>query len=158
MNLNIELEKHEKIKNKSQNIIFQYPSFYNDLLIPLFETSNGTTDGYRIFINSQNESLSNNLSMNNLIFKFCILNHFIIIVYGEFSSIVKNCKYDNNDLNDCYDENSSTIIKCNNIQCFINGENVTFSNNALSLTNSGSFMMEGSLNSQVIVKANKNNF
>ncbi|OUM57765.1 Non-catalytic module family DOC2, partial [Piromyces sp. E2] len=64
-------------------------------------------------------------------------------------------EYDNIDLNENNDNNISVNIKCENKTCEIDGEDgASFLNNIITINKYGTYVIEGSLNGQLIVEAN----
>jgi len=68
------------------------------------------------------------------------------------------CEYKNNDEIEDYDETSDVNIKCNTSTCTINGSGATFSDNIVSITAAGTYIIQGTLNGQVHIEVTKNDF
>jgi len=68
------------------------------------------------------------------------------------------CEYKNKDKIEDYDESSDVNIKCNTSTCTINGSGATFSNNIVSITAAGTYIIQGTLNGQVRIEVTKDDF
>ncbi|ORX41367.1 hypothetical protein BCR36DRAFT_588062 [Piromyces finnis] len=69
-----------------------------------------------------------------------------------------SCNYKNKDLDDEYNPNSDVSIKCNGNSCTVNGSGATASSGKVTITSAGTYIVQGSLNGQVLIEATKEDF
>jgi len=65
------------------------------------------------------------------------------------------CEYDDFDQETSYDSNTTVNIQCENGECNINGEGANFSNDVIEINKQGTYVIEGSLDGQLIVEADE---
>ncbi|OUM64532.1 Non-catalytic module family DOC2 [Piromyces sp. E2] len=69
-----------------------------------------------------------------------------------------SCIYKSKDLNETFNNSSSVNIKCSGNKCTVNGSGATASNNLVTITAAGTYIVQGSLRGQFRIEASKNDF
>eukprot|EP00833_Pecoramyces_ruminatium_P007241 jgi/Orpsp1_1/1181273/evm.model.c7180000076574.1 len=69
-----------------------------------------------------------------------------------------SCEYKTKDTNQDYDTSSDVNIKCSDTSCSVSGSGASVSDGILSISSAGTYIVEGSLNGQIQIKANDEDF
>jgi len=69
------------------------------------------------------------------------------------------CEYKKKDTNEDYNANSDINIKCDSLNCVVSNNNgVSVSNDSLIISAAGTYIIEGILNGQILIKVTKDDF
>ncbi|ORX43641.1 hypothetical protein BCR36DRAFT_335770, partial [Piromyces finnis] len=97
-------------------------------------------------------------------FKIIVFFVFILIkriVVCEDITLVPGpvtCDYSSKDSNENYDINTDTNINCEGSSCTVNGNGATISNEQVTITTAGTFIIKGLLEGQIRIEAAKEDF
>jgi len=69
-----------------------------------------------------------------------------------------SCSYKDKDLNDSYNSNSDVRINCNGNSCSVTGSGASASNGKVTISAAGTYIVQGTLNGQVLIDVTKEDF